>query len=279
MSLLEQDYRPLEIVVSDNASPDDTWSVALDFVERYPDVVRAIRQPSTVPPAVNFREVVHHARGAFFMWAADDDHWEPNFASMLMSHLQEHPQASLVASEARYRSADGSPLPFFPEGAAWYGTAPVATRRRLRRVVRSWYGNLIYGIYRREALAGPAVDDWRFPTELSVLLQVAAKGQVHVLPDVLFHKTVPLGIYSTVARENGARSALAQVPVLPRASDPARCGYAVLAYHLGTVRETLRVLPGLPLGRLDRAAVRAELAGWTARHARVALAPCLRASR
>ncbi|MDP3539058.1 MAG: FkbM family methyltransferase [Azonexus sp.] len=82
-----QTYRNLEIVVSDNCSPsDDTEAVVRDFMAQDPRI-SYFKQSVNRGPWGNFLFVLERSCGEYFMWAADDDEWEPNFVSRCLSEM------------------------------------------------------------------------------------------------------------------------------------------------------------------------------------------------
>lgn len=88
-----QDYKNLEIIVSDNHSSPETQAVVLEFNDPR---IRYIRQGKNMGTTYNFEFVLKQATGDFFMWAADDDGWEADYISTLLPLLNMYPNA-LVA--------------------------------------------------------------------------------------------------------------------------------------------------------------------------------------
>ena len=77
--ICNQTYRNLEIILSDNGSTDDEMRrIGESFASRDPRV-RYHRQPENQGVEFNFKFVLENATGEFFMWAADDDEWDPRF--------------------------------------------------------------------------------------------------------------------------------------------------------------------------------------------------------
>lgn len=205
-SLLGQDYSNLEIIISDNASDDRTSEVSRRIQLEHP-LVRYCRVPQRLPPFKNFRNALLQARGDYFMWASDDDLWEPNFISFLAGCLDEDPRLLLVAAEAQYMLTDGTRLPFFPEGCAFYDWSQTIQLRRMLTTLLHGYGNLIYGLYRRESLlqdgGRTALDSCSFVNETPIFLQVAARGTIRVRNRILFYKSTSLPTYLQACREYG----------------------------------------------------------------------------
>jgi glycosyltransferase involved in cell wall biosynthesis len=82
-----QTYRHLEILVSDNGSPGpETAAVVRDFQRRDPRI-GFHRQPANLGPEANFKFVLRQAHGDFFLWAADDDEWSPDFVAVCLAHI------------------------------------------------------------------------------------------------------------------------------------------------------------------------------------------------
>lgn len=72
-SILSQSVRPYEVIVMDDCSPDGTWSVIQRYVEQYPDLIRAIRNPSNLGVFGNFNEGIKYPTGDLVCCVAGDD--------------------------------------------------------------------------------------------------------------------------------------------------------------------------------------------------------------
>ena len=100
-----QDYKDLEIFISDNASTDDTESVCRGYAASDPRI-RYVRQPANRGATTNFRLALEGARGDFFMWLADDDWLDGSYVSRCSEVLRADPACGLVSGADRYYEND-----------------------------------------------------------------------------------------------------------------------------------------------------------------------------
>jgi glycosyltransferase involved in cell wall biosynthesis len=96
-SALRQDTdQPYEIVVSDNASTDDTPRLAAEWSDPR---LRYIRSERSLGIAENWFNAFRHARGEWITYLFDDDMLLPEFLSRHLAALREHPGAVLSFSD------------------------------------------------------------------------------------------------------------------------------------------------------------------------------------
>lgn len=125
-SALAQDHAPLEVVVSDNASSDDTERLCRDTARTAANV-RYVRLPRNQGPVANFVSALQQARGEYFMWLADDDWLDPDYVSKCLAHLEATPGCALAAGRAHYYRG-GQPLFAAPAVNVSAATGPERVR-------------------------------------------------------------------------------------------------------------------------------------------------------
>lgn len=197
-SLRFQTWKNLEIVVSNNASTlPEVELVALDAMAKDSRVTLYSHQ-SNIGMMPNFSSLIFKGAGEFFMWAADDDRWEPFFIERCMHELMKDSSLIVCQMEAQYELEDGSLFPFFAEGRAFYDTFSGSRLERLQHLTANVFGNLVYGVFRREALIhqGRPVTEWIGQTlnEIPMQILLAAKGGIRMLPEVGMYKVAPLPV-------------------------------------------------------------------------------------
>ena len=86
--IIEQTYRNLEIIVSDNCSPNpDVERVGREFAEK-DKRIQYIKQETNIGVLNNFRFLAENSSGEYFLWAADDDWISQYYIEKCVGHLQ-----------------------------------------------------------------------------------------------------------------------------------------------------------------------------------------------
>ena len=200
----------LEIVVSDNASQDDTSAVVAANADSR---IRYLRTPRRCSMRENFEFAVSNARGDYVIIIGDDDGLIPNQFAYLRAVLAERRPDSFVGSVVTYD---------------WPGDSAPATNGRLKLLYKSTYGGLseMSGAQLRAELrrvgAGVVADTARIyggVVSRGVIEKMKARsGQLFMAssPDIYFmfaapamierHVVMhhPFFISGTSARSNGA---------------------------------------------------------------------------
>ena len=186
-SVLAQDYRNIELVISDNASTDETQALCLE-ASRRDSRIKYLRQQSNQGPIVNFHEVLRQASGEFFMWLADDDWLDSSYISECARKLIENPDYALVGGTGKYYQ-DGQFL--------FGGDAITLLQERAEDRVHAYYQQVgingtLFGLMRREQLQGIPLYEV-FGADWLLVAQVAFLSKVKTLESVAIHRSVAGG--------------------------------------------------------------------------------------
>jgi len=98
-SIINQTYKNLEIIISDNNSSDETEIICKKYIDK-DSRITYYRQEMTITAIENFRFVFDKSEGKYFMWSADDDLRTENFVETLLHSFESYPEASIVFSDA-----------------------------------------------------------------------------------------------------------------------------------------------------------------------------------
>ncbi len=96
-SLLGQSYEDFELIISDNASTDDTANICQRY-QKQDSRIRYFRQPRNIGIQPNHNFVFRQSRGELFKWAASDDVYARDLLRRCVDALDEHPDVVLAHS-------------------------------------------------------------------------------------------------------------------------------------------------------------------------------------
>ena len=105
--LCSQSWKNLDILISDNASDDDTAEVCARAAAR-DRRIRYVRQGENIGVTANFEFVRRNRRGEFFLWAAHDDERDATFVEKALAALARNPEAVLAHSWTLVERKDGT---------------------------------------------------------------------------------------------------------------------------------------------------------------------------
>jgi glycosyltransferase involved in cell wall biosynthesis len=244
-SILGQTFSDYELILCDNASTDGTASILQRIAAQDPRA-KYIRQEQTVSPSLNFRRVFEESRAPYFLWAAADDLWEPEYLSTLVALLDKNPRAALAFTAFDYIGPSGETLlRRIPidwrrtwSGAkvsqvAWLIWADFADQFERREATSGRLAAAcchVYGMMRREALAG--IDEYYRSNPYSgadalALIALLCLGEFVVSDRILFH-------YRLRVQQVARRPAGAGLAYLRRRAVASASG------HKGSLVSTLR---------------------------------------
>lgn len=185
-SLLAQTYENLEIIVSDNASTDETAEIARRAAER-DRRVRYFRQQTALPAWENFHFVLQQATGEYFFWAADDDVRAPRYVETVVAAMSNQPDAVLGVTDV---------VRFHPDIDPEAGTVSPATARPptdyadlVRQVILSDCSEF-YGVYRTRYLREFPWMTFDYGPDHILLFYIRLRGHVVRAPGALFYESI-----------------------------------------------------------------------------------------
>lgn len=147
-SVLAQTYGNFELILSDNASQDDTDAICEEYRQLDPRV-RYFRQATNVGPIENFNSLLQRARGDYIMFLGDDDWIEDTYLQHCLHALRDHPDRVLAHGKVRYFDTDG--LVRAPESLDLIESSP---SRRVTAYYRGVEWNEeVYGVMRKDSWA------------------------------------------------------------------------------------------------------------------------------
>ncbi len=109
-SVLAQTYRPIEIIIIDDGSTDDTPRAIAELTLAHPDIVRGFTQRNSGPGRAR-QFGIEHSRGEFVQFLDSDDRYLPEKTALQVAALREHATAEIAYGRVFAVGGAGERLP------------------------------------------------------------------------------------------------------------------------------------------------------------------------
>lgn len=191
-SLLGQTFKNFKLIISDNASTDETFEIISQYT-KIDQRIHCIRQIKNIGAAKNFLEVSRNISTPYFMWFASDDIMAPSFLETCINNLVSNADLDMAFTCIANIDSMGRQIRSYPR---LFDLAGPNSFKTIYRYVTTpeLFGkaNLIYSIYRTKTflrvinqcgLTAAWGSDMSF-----VLCGILKGGGISVSPKVLFYK-------------------------------------------------------------------------------------------
>ncbi|MGG1399781.1 glycosyltransferase [Bacillus salipaludis] len=183
-SLLSQDYTNIEIIISDNASTDNTPQICQQYQQKDPRI-QYLQNHTNIGAANNFNRTFELSKGDFFMWAAFDDLRHPTYISKCMQKLNQHPDAFICVTGSIFIDEEGKLV----SGENWLiETINLSLSKRLHHYFLnlSWIGLNVYGLWRSKYLKQTRLFLEEYGPDVILGLELYLLGDVVKVEESLF---------------------------------------------------------------------------------------------
>jgi Glycosyl transferase family 2 len=180
-SVLAQTREDFQLLISDNASEDDTAQVCRRYAER-DGRVRYACQATNLGPIGNFNWLLAQASSEFVLMLADDDWLDADYLERCLAIIEADPELSIVTGASRYYEGD-APADLVLNTNL---TDASGARRVLRYLRHSWSSAAFYGVLRTSAaqralpIPNAMGADWFFVAALAYLGKVLTTTETHL---------------------------------------------------------------------------------------------------
>lgn len=182
-ALAESRYQNLEIIISDNASTDETPNVCRELCA-FDSRIKYFRHAENMGPNKNYEFARAQANGKYFLWHGDDDYLGADYIAKCVGELERDESLVLVSGLAAYYSGDNR--------LTRYGNVIQAdSDSPLFRVVKYLWlmgeNSMFYGAYRVDR-----VRDCRLPNclagDYAWVADVLLRGKAKIVPGVYIYR-------------------------------------------------------------------------------------------
>jgi len=193
-SLLKQSYTSFKLIISDNASTDQTESICQNFV-RLDRRIKYIRQETNRGLLWNSNYVVQLADTEYFMWAPADDVWHPEFVQRNLMFLEKNPSFVGSISEVElfyesWREKDFERFKKIQSKQKYQLVHPLVGdyEEKVRLIFASGNFEYISAIYRTKYLKKSMIKRIFLSWEVPFVLKILKYGNLNVEEGVMLYK-------------------------------------------------------------------------------------------
>lgn len=244
-SLLNQTFPDFELIISDNASTDQTAAICQAFAAE-DRRIRYSRNTTNIGGANNENHTFRLARGKYFRWAAHDDLCAPELLAKSVAVLDQNPDVVLCYSMITEIDHEGRPLRTV---ALNKGTAARPSTRFCELLGHDHNCEPTYGLIRSAILGKTRLQQNYTDSDRTLLCELSLYGRFVELPEPLFYKR-----YHPKNRYIDMRARMAWF-------DPTRKGRAVFPYWL-QFGDFVHTIHRVPISRRERVRCYLGLAQW-----------------
>lgn len=148
--LREQTYGNLEILVCDNASTDDTVTIAKEHAAADARVKVKVNE-TNLGAAENYNTVFRESNGKYFAWNAHDDYSSPDYFEAAVAALEANPHCAVAIPRSFRIDVDGAKLEEFEIPPDLFSDKPHV---RFRTAAHANPATVVFGVFRRSIIEG-----------------------------------------------------------------------------------------------------------------------------
>lgn len=183
-SILSQTYKDFELIISDNASTDNTMAICRSYADKDRRICYH-RNENNLGAAWNFNQVFYLARGKYFQWACHDDVWTSTLLERYVDVMDRMPEVVLCYSKTLFINEDGNPIRSLIGRPNLEDPSP-SQRFRLFLKYHPNECNPVLGLFRAHLLKKTPLMGNYPASDMILLGEIALHGKFFEIPEFLF---------------------------------------------------------------------------------------------
>lgn len=185
-SILAQDFKNFELIITDNASTDRTEEICRDFAASDPRV-RYVRNERNLGAGPNYNLGFELSRGRYFKWSACDDRISENFLSACFAALETNKDAVLAYATTQTIDENGAVIPLVGEMRSPELPKEDAGFRFKWDLKKSGTNFEIFGLFRTAALRKTTLHRSYYGSDRNLMSEMALLGSFVFVPGIVFY--------------------------------------------------------------------------------------------
>lgn len=182
-SILAQTFTDFELIISDNASTDETPAICEYYAGR-DSRIRYTRNEKNLGAAENFNKVFRMARADYFKWIAYDDMCMPSFLEKCIEVLERAPDVALCYPKTILVDENGSEIRKYDDRLHMMQASEHDRLRHLLTKIN--LANAVFGVIRASVLRETRLLGKYFAADYILLMEICLRGKFYEVQDHLF---------------------------------------------------------------------------------------------
>jgi glycosyltransferase involved in cell wall biosynthesis len=184
-SILAQTHSDFELVISDNASTDQTEAISREYAARDPRV-KYHRNPLNVGASENYNSVFRRSVAPLFKWASCNDYCAPQFLERCVEILNTQPDVVLVYPRTRLFRDTIDAAEDYDDDLDIRDDDPVVRFDQI--IARMKLNNIMNGVMRAAPLRRTNLIQPFFASDCALMAELALYGKVVEQPEFMFYR-------------------------------------------------------------------------------------------
>lgn len=183
-ALINQTYKNLEIIISDNCSPNpEVENICQQYILKDNRIIY-YRQNENIGMARNGEFVLHKATGEYYMWCMDDDWISENFIKESIDFLLKNPFYSIVFGNMNFYNLDYSLVRKCPQISF---DDEYAEERMLKYCKTAISSSLSFGLTKTILMQEAYTTNMRLPEDWIFMMKTIFLGKGKFLPNISYN--------------------------------------------------------------------------------------------
>jgi len=199
-SNLNQSYPDLELIISDNASTDETESICRTFAEQ-DSRIKYVRNNTNIGAAKNYNQLFRLATGKYFRWANADDLVATELVERTLAVLESRPDVAIAYGRTLLIDDKDQRIDEYDDNLNLQQER--ASDRYGQFLQRVGMSNIIYGLMRSSSVARTKLmGAGQLPAgDINFMLAMSLFGKFVEIPETLFYRRMHKGAFSANLNE------------------------------------------------------------------------------
>jgi glycosyltransferase involved in cell wall biosynthesis len=184
-SLLGQTYSDFVLLISDNASTDETAKICLEYAAA-DSRVKYFRNGTNIGNPGNFNRIARLTTTKYLKWSTGDDYWKPTFLERALEIMERDPSIALCYPQAVLVDAEGGNPTNYDDVLHLVQEDPVERFWGLLENIKLAHQHL--GLIRMAFLKQTLLLGSHVGSDINLLAELTLYGKFYELPERLFFR-------------------------------------------------------------------------------------------